>query len=192
MEQGSLFFSKGWQAKRKIKINAVRKKMMAGFFIFENLGNYFKILCFSLSMPLEKSAGVIIFRKEDNEVKYLLLYRKAHHHYSEQWEFPKGLVEKESEEKTARREAREEAGIKELNLFDFKEKVNYFYKKENLIIKKEVVYFLAETKQKEVEISEEHDDYKWAGLDEALKLLKQKNLKEILIKANEFIFKFVI
>ena len=71
----------------------------------------------------------------------------------------------------------------------FKEWIKYFYKREGKNIFKVVTFFLAETKTKEVKISWEHQGYKWADFEEALKLLKFKNSQEILKKANEFLIK---
>lgn len=40
-------------------------------------------------MPVEKSAGAVIFRKEEGKIYYLLLHYQARH-----WDFPKGHLEK--------------------------------------------------------------------------------------------------
>jgi len=45
-------------------------------------------------MPKEVSYGAVIYRKEGKKILYLLLYRKAHEHYKEMWDFPRGLIEK--------------------------------------------------------------------------------------------------
>src|SRR3989344_1806324 len=76
----------------------------------------------------EKSAGAIIFRKDKEEIKYLLLQYKFKTIY---WDFPKGNVEeKEKDEDTVKREIKEETGIESIEILpEFKEKVNYFYKK---------------------------------------------------------------
>ena len=77
-------------------------------------------------MPREKSAGAIIFRKENNETYYLLLrYRSGH------WEFPRGHIEAgETEEQAARREIKEETGIKDLKIIPgFKECTKFLFKK---------------------------------------------------------------
>jgi len=140
-------------------------------------------------MIKEKSAGAVVFRK-DNEIKYLLLYRKAKLHYKESWDFPKGKIEEEDEKKTIKREILEETGINDVRIIpSFKEKISYFYKKESKLISKEVVYYLVETKEEKVNISYEHDGYKWANYNEAIKLLTFDNAKNILKKADNFLIK---
>ena len=63
-------------------------------------------------MSFEISAGLVIFRREQGSIEYLLLQ------YDEKyWGFAKGRVEKgESFSETAMRELEEETGIKKLKL----------------------------------------------------------------------------
>ena len=131
----------------------------------------------------EKSAGVIIFIKE-KEIKYLLLHYGLGH-----WEFVKGKIENnENDKETIIREAKEEVNIEDLKFIPgFKEKIQFFYKKDKELVKKEVIYYLAETKTKEVKLSFEHINYKWLNYEEALKQLTFKNSKEILKKAHEML-----
>lgn len=140
-------------------------------------------------MPKEVSYGAVIFRREGKEILYLLLYRKAHEHYKEMWDFPRGLIEKgETPKEDIKREVKEETGIGDLKFVSgFKEKVKWFYRKEGQLINKEATYYLAETKTKEVKLSFEHDNYKWCNFDYAMKLIKFSNTKNILNKANEFL-----
>jgi 8-oxo-dGTP pyrophosphatase MutT (NUDIX family) len=140
-------------------------------------------------MPIEKSAGAVMFRKENGKIYYLLLHYEAGH-----WGFPKGHIEKgETIEETARREIEEETGIREINFITgFREWIKYFYKSKKGNVMKIVTYLLAETKQKEVKISWEHIGFKWLKwlpYEEALKQLTFKNSKEILKKAHYFLTK---
>ena len=143
-------------------------------------------------MPVEKSAGVVIFRKEGGKIFYLLLHyqsgAKRPHPY---WDFPKGHIEKgEKPGDTAVREVREETGLKDIKLVeDFKETIRYFFRYEKNNILKFVTFFIAGTKTKKVKISFEHIGYKWLPYKEALEQLKIKNAKEILKKANGFLEK---
>lgn len=135
-------------------------------------------------MPLEKSTGAVIFRKEDNKIKYLLIkYGWGH------WEFPRGLIEKgESLEETARREIKEEVGIEDIRFIPgFKEWFKFFFKLKGKNIMKIATFLLAETKTKEVKLSCEHEDYVWLEYEKALEKLTFKNSKEILKKANDFL-----
>jgi len=143
-------------------------------------------------MPVEKSAGAVIFRRDGNKIYYLLL------HYSsnakaprEYWDFPKGHIEKgEKIEETVKREIEEETGLKDMKFVEgFKEWIKYFFKHKGKNVFKIVTFLLAEAETEEVKISPEHIGYKWLPYKEALKQLKFKNAREILKKANDFLSK---
>jgi len=142
-------------------------------------------------MPVERSAGGIIFKEEKGKVFYLLLHYPSISHRAEKnyWDFPKGHIEKgEKLEETIMREAKEETGLKDLKLIEgFKEWFKYFFKWKGKNILKFVTYYLVETKNKEVKISGEHIGYEWFPYEEAIEKLTFKNAKEILKKANEFL-----
>jgi bis(5'-nucleosidyl)-tetraphosphatase len=143
-------------------------------------------------MPVERSAGAVIFRKEKDNLLFLLLhYPSSSKSPKNYWDFPKGHIEgKESIEQTARREAEEETGLKDLEFIEgFREWMKYFFKSEGKTIFKIVTYLLAETKTKKVEISFEHTGFKWLSFQEALEQLTFKNAKDILRKANGFLNK---
>lgn len=137
-------------------------------------------------MPIEKSAGAVVFRWENQKTKYLLIQYGWGH-----WEFPRGLIEKgESLEKAARREIEEEVGIKDIQFIPgFKEWIKFFFKLKGKNIMKIATFLLAETKTKKVKLSFEHKDYAWLEYKEALEKLTFKNAKEILKKANDFLSK---
>lgn len=139
-------------------------------------------------MPKELSAGIIVYRKEKGKIKYLLLQAKFK---SEFWGFTKGNVENgERPEQTALREAGEETGLKDITLIPgFKQKINWFYKREGKLVSKEARYFLGEAKTEKVAISEEHTGFAWCDFEEGLNKLKFKDDKELLKKANEFLLK---
>lgn len=142
-------------------------------------------------MPVERSAGTIIFRREGGNIFYLLLHYGALNHRAGKdfWDFPKGHIEKgEKLEDTAKREAEEETGLADLMFVEgFKEWFKYFFKFEGKNIMKFVTFFLAETKTKEVKISDEHMDFAWLPYEEAFERLTFKNAKDILGKANKFL-----
>jgi bis(5'-nucleosidyl)-tetraphosphatase len=131
----------------------------------------------------EKSAGAIVFRKGNNEIKYLLLH---YHQKGDYWDFARGNVEKdETEEQTALREVHEETGITQLNFMpNFSERINWFYMRDKNRIYKEVLFFLAETEQDDVILSKEHVGYAWLNYDKALKKLTFRNAQELLKKAH--------
>lgn len=134
-------------------------------------------------MAKEISAGMIVYNPRLN--KFLVL------EYSNYWGFVKGNIEAgEDEKKAAKRELKEETGIEKFKLADsFMERIDYFYKKDGKTIYKENVFFLVLTEDEDVRISEEHKSYKWCDYEEAYKLVKFKNSREVLEKANEHITK---
>ncbi len=134
----------------------------------------------------EKSAGAVIYRKEDGKVKYLLLLYGAGH-----WDYVKGHVEPdEEEEETLVREAEEEADLIDLRIIHgFKERISYTYKRDGKTIAKDVVFYLAETQTKDVKLSFEHKEYKWLELEKALKQITYSTSKDVLKKADKFVRK---
>jgi len=138
-------------------------------------------------MVKEKSCGAVVFKKQkDGYVKYLLLHYSVGH-----WDFPKGKQEKkETEEQTVAREIKEETGIEDIEFVDgFKETIKYFYKKDEETVYKEVAYFLARSMTNDVKLSFEHIGYAWMSYGNAYKKLTFNNAKELLRKANEFLYK---
>jgi len=148
-------------------------------------------------MPVEKSAGVIIFYIEkDSQIRFLFLKHKP-----DFLDFPKGLIEKgERPGQAALRECKEETGIEIKELIPgFKETIRFFFKakykyqedrglKIGQTVLKFVTYFLAESKTKDVKISFEHEGYEWLTIKEAFKKLKRrKESKQLLQKAHNYI-----
>ncbi|KKU94527.1 MAG: hypothetical protein UY26_C0001G0079 [Candidatus Jorgensenbacteria bacterium GW2011_GWA1_48_13] len=137
----------------------------------------------------EISAGIIIYRRTKDGPKFLLLY-----HGGRYWNFPKGKIgDKEAREtafRAALREVREETGLSARDLrFNNRFKVydRFIYTREKNKIFKIVVYYLAETRQGEIKISEEHSGFGWFLYRDALRMLIHKNLRENLKKANEIV-----
>ncbi len=135
-------------------------------------------------MPKEISAGAIIFRKEKDSRKYLLLHYEEGH-----WDFAKGHIEKgEDENTTVRREVEEETGITQIEFIEgFKEKISYYFRANGQLVYKEVFFYLCETSEEKVVLSNEHIGYEWMEYDPAMKKLTYKNAKEILKKADKFL-----
>jgi bis(5'-nucleosidyl)-tetraphosphatase len=131
----------------------------------------------------EKSCGAVVFLK-DTEIKYLLLHYEAGH-----WDFVKGNVEpNESEKDTVIRELQEETGIVEARFIDdFREKTEYFYRRQGATIHKEVIFFLIETHTEKVELSYEHVGHIWLDYQRAMERLTFKNAKDVLQKAQKLL-----
>jgi bis(5'-nucleosidyl)-tetraphosphatase len=137
-------------------------------------------------MLKEKSCGAVIFHKNEEQTRYLLLNYSAGH-----WDFVKGNVEpNENEKDTVVRELREETGITEAQFIDgFREEIVYFYRRQGLTIRKEVVFYLMESYTDKVEISFEHVGYIWLDYQHAIEKLTFKNAKDTLQKAHDFLKK---
>ena len=137
-------------------------------------------------MIKETSAGIVIFRKENSKNLFLLLRYPSGH-----WDFVKGKMEKdESTRETAVRETKEETGIKDVSFLEnFEEWIDYNFQYQGELVQKKVVFFLAETKTKEVEISHEHLDYIWMDYNTAMEKTTFDNAKTVLTRAQTLLTK---
>ncbi len=128
----------------------------------------------------ETCAGIILFRKEDSKILFLLLHYPSGH-----WDFVKGKIEDgESTHETAIREAKEETGITDIIfLKNFEEWIKYDFQYQGELVHKKVVFFLAETKTKQVMISHEHLDYIWMDYNTSMEKTTFENAKTVLTKA---------
>jgi 8-oxo-dGTP pyrophosphatase MutT (NUDIX family) len=133
-------------------------------------------------MKKEKSCGAIIFRKHQKNLEFVIIKQKHGFFFG----FPKGHVEPdENEVETARREVMEEVGL-DVNIFeDIRGTINYEPKPG---VSKEVVYFLAEAKNKNItKQTSEIDLAFWVKEDKVLKTLTydsdKKLFKNFLSKA---------
>ncbi|MCH8086075.1 MAG: NUDIX domain-containing protein [Thaumarchaeota archaeon] len=134
----------------------------------------------------ETSAGIVLFRKEDSKILFLLLHYPSGH-----WDFIKGKMEKgESTHETAIREAKEETGIIDITFLEnFEEWIKYEFQYQGELVRKKVVFFLAETKTNEVKISHEHLDYSWMDYNSAMEKTTFDNAKTVLTRAQMLLTK---
>ena len=137
-------------------------------------------------MIKEQSAGTVLFIEESNKNLFLLLHYPTGH-----WDFVKGKIENnEIPEQTVIRETKEETGITSIEFINgFKEKIEYSFKFNGDTVQKEVIFFLAKTNTKQVELSYEHLDYVWLDFNNALNKITYENAKNILIKAKNYLEK---
>ena len=128
----------------------------------------------------ETSAGIVLFRRENDKILFLLLHYPSGH-----WDFVKGKMEKgETYHETAIRETKEETGITDIDFLDnFEEWIQYNFQYEGELVNKKVVFFLAETKTKEIEISHEHLDFTWMDYVTAMEKTTFDNAKTVLSKS---------
>lgn len=146
----------------------------------------------------EISAGIIIYRKTKEGIKFLILY-----HGGRYWNFPKGKIEtetgfkdgallknKETAFKAALREVYEETGLSSRDLkFNsrFKTYDRFTYIRNKKKIFKIVIYYLAKTIKKTIKVSEEHAGYGWFLYKDASRILMYQTLKNNLKQAYETI-----
>ena len=132
----------------------------------------------------ETSAGIVLYRIEDSKKLFLLLHYPSGH-----WDFVKGKMEKnETSHETAIRETKEETGITDIIFIEnFEEWIEYNFKYRGELVQKKVVFFLAETKTKEIKISHEHSEYRWMDYNTSMEKTTFDNAKTVLTKAQKLI-----
>lgn len=130
----------------------------------------------------ERSAGFLVFIRT-SPIRYLFLINKG------RFDIPKGIIRsKEDELAGALRELREETGIDKIRIFEgFRHHVRYFYRREDTLVKKEVVYFLGEAEDDKVRLSHEHDGYSWMTKDEIMAHVKYRGMKEVVREAERLL-----
>ncbi len=133
-------------------------------------------------MHHEKSCGALVLRRDAETGKaYILMIR---HKNGGHRSFPKGHMERgETEYMTAIREVFEETAVQIRVLSDFRQTVHYSPMPG---VRKEVVYFLTETTQKEIRPREgEIAQVEWVPLEQAEASLTHENDKTVLRAAIE-------
>ena len=130
---------------------------------------------FELRCLYEKSCGAVIYWRDGEALKVLLVRNKNGRY----WSFPKGHMEVgETEHQTALREVREETGLNVRILSGYRQLSDYSPFGN---IKKRVVFFLAESKTGAVHIQRsEIDSYCWASFEQAQRMCSYQNDRRIL------------
>ena len=133
-------------------------------------------------MKYEKSCGAIVIRHRGSQTEVLLIQHRNGGH----WAFSKGHVEQgETEIETALREIREETALQVRLNTAFRESVVYSPAEG---VEKEVVYFIGEADQTEVQTQEKEVlDYRWVSLCEAEGVLTYENDRNLIAKAKLFL-----
>lgn len=134
-------------------------------------------------------AGFVVYRKTDDGIKYLLLYRRGNY-----WNFPKGHFEPgEKSMDTALRELEEETGIKksELRIIPgFKAYERFYFKIGDQGIHDTVILYLAETEKAAITIRpREHSGFGWFLYHDGLNVIGKRyvDTKKVLRQANDFL-----
>ena len=135
-------------------------------------------------MKNEHSAGIVFFRKIENRIEFLLLHYPSGH-----WDLVKGHIESnETTKEAAKRESKEETGITDIKLIDgFEEEIEYYFRYDNQDIHKKVTFFLSETKQDRITLSDEHLDFIWLDFENTTKKITFDTAKQIVRKANDLL-----
>jgi len=134
------------------------------------------------------SAGIIIFRRTNEGIKFLLLY-----HGRGYWNFPKGRLEAgERSWQTAFREVREETGLRNTDLklvADFKSFERFYFHYQGQKIFRVVILYLAETTKQVITLAGDHEEgYGWFLYGDAKRMLsKHKDNLKILNQAYAFL-----
>jgi bis(5'-nucleosidyl)-tetraphosphatase len=148
--------------------------------------------CYLRRAPMarqERSAGFIIFFRPpppapEGELEFLLL------DYGRHWDFAKGHVEDREDDLTAaRRELLEETGIADARVIPgFHQEITYYFRhKRRGLVRKTVIFFLAQSPTRDVTISDEHAAYDFLPYAAAMKRLTYPTAKHVLRAAWEHI-----
>ena len=140
---------------------------------------------------LRKAIFAVVYSKTPNKVKYVILKRKKHW---KGWEFPKGKIERfETKRMAAKRESKEETGLKILKIKKFRIKGIYKYKR-NLkdrpkIIGQTYTLFALEGKYSKKIIVDKKEHYlgKWVSFKEAYKNLTWPNQRKCIKIVNDWL-----
>lgn len=134
-------------------------------------------------------AGFIVYRRTNQGIKFLLLYRQGTY-----WNFPKGhFAPGERGLDAALREVYEETNLKKYDLRiipNFRAHEKYYFQVGQELIRDIVILYLAETKNPRVTISpREHSGFAWFTYHDALKALgsKYESTRRALKQAQDFL-----
>ena len=146
------------------------------------------IIDFSISIMRNLiEIDAVVFRRISDNVQYLLIKRTEK--LGNFWQFVTGGNEgKETLIETLKRELKEELSITENQIKSIIENVHYFewLTKSNELIK-EYCFGVEINSDADIKLSEEHDEFKWCNIEEAIRLLKWDGNRTAVFKLNEIL-----
>lgn len=136
--------------------------------------------------PIEKKAGAVVYSYHDDKIYFAFV-----HDVFGYWTLSKGGIEEgEDEKKGAVREIKEEMGL-DIQIKELLGRNEYIATHpEKGKIRKQVVFFLAESEYKEIALEEGSgglDDAKWFPLEDITSLKMYDNMIPLLTKAVEIL-----
>lgn len=131
---------------------------------------------------MEKSCGAIVYKKENDEYKYLIAHQSNGH-----FSFPKGhMEENETEEQTAIREIKEETNIDVELDTNFRKSISYFIESKG--VNKEAVYFVATpTSFNLINQEGEIDECCWEDYETTKEKIEYADIIEVFEEAVKYI-----
>ncbi|MEK7630008.1 MAG: NUDIX domain-containing protein [Patescibacteria group bacterium] len=134
-------------------------------------------------------AGFVIYRRTEEGIKFLFLYRRGNY-----WNFPKGHFEAgENSFRAALRETEEETGLRPADLRiipNFKAHLRFSFLRGDEKIHDKMILYLAETRKGSIIISpREHNGFAWFSYNDAIKIIGKRygNTKKVLKEAYDFV-----
>ena len=138
---------------------------------------------FKKKLPVAVAAGGVV---QNEEGKVLFIYRKK------RWDLPKGKVEKgETLQEGAKREVKEETGVKKIKVGDLVGVTYHIFKRNNRYQLKESHWFYMTTKYEGELVPQTKEDITkavWKGKQKSVKALEKTypNIAHLFAKANLF------
>lgn len=133
----------------------------------------------------EVSAGGIVFKRDSNDVLWLITQHSKH----KGWSFPKGLIgdgnKEEQMEEAALREVKEEGGVEARIVSKEPVQTQYKYRFQEFLIDKTVYYFLMEY------VSGDPKDHDWE-VSEAKFVPQQEIFKTLNFKTDRQAFSEIL
>lgn len=132
----------------------------------------------------EPTAGGIIYRQSSNSPKSveILMIRDS----KNRWTIPKGHIEEgETPRETAKREIHEETGLREVRVLDWLGKINFRYRRDNILVLMTTEIFLAEARgdTDDIKPQEWMTGIKWLTAPDALDKIEYDDIGKLILLA---------